>query len=120
MCVFWFFFQAFALIVLLGIAFAEPWGRGGGWGGGRGGGWGGGRGRGGGWGGGRGWGRKRRSVETEILDDGDMSLGEEAFDDIGNVLNLSNRLSKRSAVAWGGWGGGGWGGRGGHGHGWGK
>ena len=106
-----FILQAVALIVILGIAFAEAWGRGrGGWGG---------RGGRGGWGGGRGWGRKRRSAETEMMD-GDEFQDEQLIDDIASLANPSNGLSKRSAEPWGGWGGRGWGGHGGYGHGWGK
>ena len=103
-----------AFSILLGIAIAEPWGRGGGgehgggggWGG-RGGGGGGGGHGGGGWGG---WGRKRRSIQKESFSDDGME----------------SRL-KRSAEPWGygGWGGyaggGGWGGYGGGGWGgWGR
>ena len=115
-----FILQAVALIVLLGVAFAEPWGRGG-WGGrgGRGG-WGGG----GGWGGRGGWGRKRRSAETEMIDE-DAFQDEQLNKDGVSVVDPSNGLSKRSAEPWGGWGGRGgggrgWGGRGGYGRGWGK
>ena len=80
-----FLFKVVQFVVILGIAFAEPWGRGG-WGGRGGGGW--------------GWGRKRRSAE-EIVPIESENLSDEQ--------NHVTGLAKRSAEPWGR---GGWGGRG--------